>query len=53
MKRAFDVSFKRKALPPDLRALQKPLEGQAGPQLEEAQARRVERERLTTFETTY
>ena len=49
MKRAFDVSFKRKALPPDLRALQKPLEGYAGPLIEEAKARRVERELLNTF----
>ena len=47
MKRAFDVSFKRKALPPDLRALQKPL--YAGPLIEEAKARRVERELLNTF----
>jgi len=49
MKRAFDVSFKRKALPPDLQTLQKPLEGYALPLVDEAKARRVERELLNNM----
>ena len=49
MKRAFDVSFKRKSLPPHLQALQKPLEGYATPLIEEAKERRVERELLNTY----
>lgn len=49
MKRAFDISFKRKSLPLELQALQKPLEGYAAPLIEEAKDRRIERELLNTY----
>mmetsp|Transcript_5239 Transcript_5239/g.15560 ORF Transcript_5239/g.15560 Transcript_5239/m.15560 type:complete len:112 (+) Transcript_5239:232-567(+) len=49
MKRAFDISFKKKKLPPELQKLQAPLEGYALPLIEEAKARRIERELLNTY----
>lgn len=49
MKRAFDISFKRKVLPPDLQAANAPLEGYASTLAEDARARRIERELLNTY----
>ena len=49
MKRAFDISFKKKSLPADLQALQEPLTPYAAPLIEEAKARRIEREILNTY----
>ncbi|KAH8055096.1 hypothetical protein JL722_8521 [Aureococcus anophagefferens] len=46
MKRAFDISFKKKSLPADLQRLQAPLAPYATPLIDEAKARRVERELL-------
>ncbi|KAH8071852.1 ubiquinol-cytochrome C reductase complex 14kD subunit [Aureococcus anophagefferens] len=48
MKRAFDISFKKKSLPADLQRLQAPLAPYATPLIDEAKARRVERELLNT-----
>lgn len=49
MKRAFDISFKKKSLPADLQRLQAPLAPYATPLIDEAKARRVERELLNTY----
>ena len=49
MKRAFDISFKKKSLPADLQRLQAPLAPYAAPLIDEAKARRVERELLNTY----
>lgn len=49
MKRAFDIDFKGKYLPENLQATQKPLEAYQEKLVEEAKARRIERELLNSY----
>mmetsp|Transcript_4036 Transcript_4036/g.12391 ORF Transcript_4036/g.12391 Transcript_4036/m.12391 type:complete len:113 (+) Transcript_4036:50-388(+) len=49
MKRAFDIDFKGKYLPDDLQKIQKPLEPYAEKLVDDAKARRIERELLNTY----
>jgi len=49
LKRAMDISFKRKPLPPEIQALQDPMKPYLSPLIEEAKARRIERELLNTY----
>lgn len=48
-KRAFDISFKRKFLPDDLKKVQTPLKPYVTPLIDDAKARRIERELLNTY----
>lgn len=49
MKRAFDIDFKRKYLPEELQHVQKPLDPYAEKLIDDAKARRIERELLNTY----
>lgn len=49
IKRAFDIDFKGKYLPEELQKIQDPLEPYAYKLMEEAKARRLEREMLNSY----